>query len=57
MGEDRVKIYCTVDYSETLDMEDNPVPPHNEKVVFDIVKRDGGWYIYDILSEGSPTLY
>ena len=54
-GGERVNIYLTVDYSETVDMEGNPVPAHGEeeadkphqtmdmRLIYDIESAAGLW--------------
>jgi hypothetical protein len=46
-----VTVYMTVDYTETVDMEDNPVPAHSEDVIVELIESGGEWYIYDVNSE------
>ena len=46
-----VTVYMTVDYTETVDMEGNPVPAHSENIVVDMYEYDGEWWVFDLMLE------
>lgn len=54
---DRVTVYLTVDYTATVNMEGEPVPPSSEERMFEMVKRGDSWYVYDIQATGDPAFY
>ncbi len=46
-----VTVYMTVEYTETVDMEGNPIPAHSEDVSVELIESNGEWYIYEVHSE------
>jgi hypothetical protein len=50
-------VYLIVDYTATVNMEGEPVPPSSEERMFEMVKRGDSWYVYDIQATGDPAFY
>jgi hypothetical protein len=54
-GGDWYTAFLTVDYTATMDMEGNPVPPSSEDIQLRLINRGNGWYFYDI--QNSSRIY
>ena len=48
-----VTFYLTVDYSESVGMEDEVIPAYSGSVVIETVNRGDGWYVYNVTSDSA----
>ena len=48
---DWTTVYMTVDYSESLGMENEIIPRYSDDVTMELVNRGDGWFVYDVFSD------